>query len=543
VLHIDYDGTGDSSGGDGDPGRVEAWRRSIGAAVALMRAGGAPYVSLVGMRLGATLAASVSQDCKPEGLVLWDPCDSGRSYLREQAVLCLVYEPNEIGSAASGTGPATRDNGLGKVETLGNVYWPATVRAMSELTIGAIPDVLAGHVLALLRPGATKRSLLERLSELGAEVVDAVDQELMMDVSYSQLFAPQSTVGTIVRWLSQNAPTEMAPFTLATPGTATMSGPKTAGAADEVTVTEDIKHLGRNKLFAVLTEPTGPRPEVTVVLLNGGTTDHTGPGRLWVDLARSWASAGARVVRADLSGIGDSPARPGEPVDAVYSPHALQDVADIVAEVSPGNPSAVVLMGLCSGAYHSIRAGIDLGVGGVVAINPIFSQQLNEMPGLRPMPEPHGWRAATARATRQVRTFAYWKLIGANKRFTRGAARLLEKGQKDSASVPVAGHLAQPLGEMWWWCVNRISPSPRPAQFLERLAKQGVDTLVMCREDEAAELRRGDEGELRRLEKNPSFHMELVPQTDHSLFTQASRESALPVLTRHVLSRYETPLN
>jgi hypothetical protein len=226
VLHIDYDGTGDSSGGDGDPGRVEAWRRSIGAAVALMRAGGAPYVSLVGMRLGATLAASVSQDCKPEGLVLWDPCDSGRSYLREQAVLCLVYEPNEIGSAASGTGPATRDNGLGKVETLGNVYWPATVRAMSELTIGAIPDVLAGHVLALLRPGATKRSLLERLSELGAEVVDAVDQELMMDVSYSQLFAPQSTVGTIVRWLSQNAPTEMAPFTLATPGTATMSGPK-----------------------------------------------------------------------------------------------------------------------------------------------------------------------------------------------------------------------------------------------------------------------------------------------------------------------------
>jgi pimeloyl-ACP methyl ester carboxylesterase len=364
-----------------------------------------------------------------------------------------------------------------------------------------------------------------------------------MDVSYSQLFAPQSNLDAVVKWLSDNAATEMAPFRLAAPGTATMSGPKSGGAADEVTVTEDIKRLGRNQLFAVVAQPTGPSPEVTVVLLNGGTTDHTGPGRLWVDLARSWASAGARVVRVDLSGIGDSPARPGQPVDAVYSPHALQDVADIVEEVSPGNPSAVVLMGLCSGAYHAIRAGTDLGVGGVVAVNPVFSQRLNAMPGLRAMAGPDGWRAATARATRQVRTFAYWKLIGANKRFTRAAAHLLEKGQKDGASVPVVGHLAQPLSEMWWWCVNRISPSPRPAQFLQRLAEQGIDTFVACREDEAADLRRGDEAKLRRLEKGPSFHMELLARTDHSLFTQASRKSALPVLTSHVLSLYGAPLN
>jgi len=533
VLHIDYDGTGDSSGTDDDPERVEAWRRSVNDAVDLMRAGGARHVSLVGMRLGATLAASVSVDCKPDALVLWDPCDSGRSYLREQAVLRMVYESGENGAETSGVAPGTRHQGPGKVETLGTVYGPETVRAMSELTIGSVPDFLAGRVLALLRPEqAPKRRVLDRLSELGAEFADAVDQERALSVSYSQLFVPQGTLDTIVKWLLQHAPTEMGPLKVATRAIAAMSGPKGDG------VTEEIKHLGPNQLFAVLTRPTGQFPEVTVVLLNAGTVDHTGPGRLWVDLARSWAAAGIAVSRVDLSGLGDSPARPGQRVDVVYSQDELEDVADIVGAVSPGTPSAVVLMGLCSGAYHSVRAGVDLGVGGVLAINPIFSRRLQEMPGLRPTPEPPGWGGTTRRVAREVRTFAHWKLIGADRRLTRVTGRLLGKAQKDRASVRVVGHVAQPLGEIWWWCVNRISPGPRPAQVLERLVKQGVDTFVVCGRDETTEIRRGEEGKLRRLEKNQRFHMELIPGTDHSLFTPVARDRALPVLTAHVMSRY-----
>ena len=227
VLHIDYDGTGDSSGTEDDPERVEAWRGSVSAAVDLMRVGGARHVSLVGMRLGATLAASVSVDCKPDALVLWDPCDSGRSYLREQAVLRLVYEAGENGPATYGDAPSTRDDDPGKVETLGTVYGPETVRAMSELTIGAVPDVLAGRVLALLRPEhAPNRSVLDRLSELGAELVDAVEQERMLSVSYSQLFVPQGTLDTIVKWLSQNAATEMVPLKVADACDCGYAGPK-----------------------------------------------------------------------------------------------------------------------------------------------------------------------------------------------------------------------------------------------------------------------------------------------------------------------------
>ena len=67
----------------------------------------------------------------------------------------------------------------------------------------------------------------------------------------------------------------------------------------------------------------------TVVMLNSGKLDHLGPGRLWVHLARSWARVGVAVLRVDLSGLGDSPVQEGREPDVVYSPDALDDIADI----------------------------------------------------------------------------------------------------------------------------------------------------------------------------------------------------------------------
>src|SRR6185295_18973817 len=57
ALRFDYDGTGDSAGGDLDDDRLSAWIESITAAVAHIRAAtGVQQVVLLGARLGATLA-------------------------------------------------------------------------------------------------------------------------------------------------------------------------------------------------------------------------------------------------------------------------------------------------------------------------------------------------------------------------------------------------------------------------------------------------------------------------------------------------------
>jgi uncharacterized protein len=81
VLRFDYYGTGDSAGGPRD-GSLAEWRQNIVEAAAdLKECSGATKVSLVGLRLGATLAAQTT--LHPSNLLLWDPVVSGSNYLDE----------------------------------------------------------------------------------------------------------------------------------------------------------------------------------------------------------------------------------------------------------------------------------------------------------------------------------------------------------------------------------------------------------------------------------------------------------------------------
>lgn len=85
VLQFDYYGTGDSAG-DMVDASVNDWENDIGHALDEVRhSSGAERISLIGLRLGATLAARFAT-ARPRGikeLVLWDPVVSGADYVRE----------------------------------------------------------------------------------------------------------------------------------------------------------------------------------------------------------------------------------------------------------------------------------------------------------------------------------------------------------------------------------------------------------------------------------------------------------------------------
>jgi len=84
VLRFDYFGTGDSGGGSED--RLPSlWMENIvQAAEELRRRSSAEFVSLLGLRLGATLASSIAVTADDiENLVLWDPVLNGANYSRE----------------------------------------------------------------------------------------------------------------------------------------------------------------------------------------------------------------------------------------------------------------------------------------------------------------------------------------------------------------------------------------------------------------------------------------------------------------------------
>jgi pimeloyl-ACP methyl ester carboxylesterase len=84
VLRFDYFGVGESAGAS-EEGDLEGWRDDIETAVEELKSmAGTPRVSLVGLRLGGTLAAEVAtRRGDIEALALWDPVVSGRGYLDE----------------------------------------------------------------------------------------------------------------------------------------------------------------------------------------------------------------------------------------------------------------------------------------------------------------------------------------------------------------------------------------------------------------------------------------------------------------------------
>jgi pimeloyl-ACP methyl ester carboxylesterase len=74
----------------------------------------------------------------------------------------------------------------------------------------------------------------------------------------------------------------------------------------------------------------------------------------------------------DFRGIGDSGTRPGRMSDEVFPPAALEDIREALSLLRAQHGIGdVTLVGLCSGAYHALRAAVaNLPVSRVVLINP-----------------------------------------------------------------------------------------------------------------------------------------------------------------------------
>jgi pimeloyl-ACP methyl ester carboxylesterase len=109
-------------------------------------------------------------------------------------------------------------------------------------------------------------------------------------------------------------------------------------------------------LFGVFTEPDVPSDRPTVILLNAGLVHRVGPFRINVDLARRLAALGFSTLRMDLSGLGDSAPRPGEPDLHRRVLADLKDAMDFLAEKR--GASRFVVGGICSGAINAHRAAV-----------------------------------------------------------------------------------------------------------------------------------------------------------------------------------------
>ena len=110
-----------------------------------------------------------------------------------------------------------------------------------------------------------------------------------------------------------------------------------------------------------------------ILMLNAGAIRLVGPNGMYVPLARAWASQGHTVLRVDIGGLGDSPPHAGSPDNVVYSDRALDEVRSAITHLqAQAGVRHIVIMGLCSGAYHAFKSAVhDLPVDALVMINPL----------------------------------------------------------------------------------------------------------------------------------------------------------------------------
>ena len=129
----------------------------------------------------------------------------------------------------------------------------------------------------------------------------------------------------------------------------------------ETAITETTCQFGPgDALFGILTKPD-PTKAVAgapiAVILNAGIVHRIGPFRLHVNLARELAEKGFSTLRMDLSGLGDSQARPGK-LNA-GDDRAVLDVADALDFLTQATGTQrFVILGLCSGAFNAHQVAV-----------------------------------------------------------------------------------------------------------------------------------------------------------------------------------------
>lgn len=359
ALRFDYDGTGDSAGLQDDPDRVASWLASVEAARDHLVDLGVTDVSAVGMRLGATIAGCQAAAATPfHSLVLWDPCLSGRTFLREgEALFALGEDDGRL-----------HEDGLR--HTPGFQYDEATARAMRSIDLAKLPAdrPLADRVLLLSRtdrPAAESIEERVRLEPGQVDVGPAVGQDDLLDLAPSDNVVPTEAIAGIVTWLVAGADDVASP--VKTPEESRVSLASAGPGSPKVL--ESSMRIGPTGIYGVRDEPAAAERAPWVVLVNVAAEHHIGPGRRWVEWARTWAAQGYRVVRIDQSGVGDSPTHEGQVENESFAPEWIDDMRQVVRALSAdGVP--VIVMGLCSGGYSAFEVALWEKVDAVFAVNP-----------------------------------------------------------------------------------------------------------------------------------------------------------------------------
>jgi uncharacterized protein len=203
VLRFDYSGSGDSAGA-GEQSDLTQWLEDIGVAIAdLMGRHDLGSVSLVGLRLGGTLATLVASDrCDVRSLVVWEPVVRGSEYLAELRRRHHAFFASE---AREGRHAASRS---GSSEMMGFPLSQAMCAELERIDLRELSRLPAPQVLAI-GEGDEQFAMIERFRSLCGQVDHRSipgQQIWAREVGAPRALVPQSVLDAITDWFGATTP-------------------------------------------------------------------------------------------------------------------------------------------------------------------------------------------------------------------------------------------------------------------------------------------------------------------------------------------------
>jgi dienelactone hydrolase len=338
----------------------------------LRRHCGCERLVAIGVGVGGLIAyRAIIDDAPIDDLVLWGVRASGRAYVRELRAYAAVTAPPD------GADDAREDGAIG---IGGHVMSVETAAALGsiDLTRLTLPDSARRRVLLIGRDThGVDAKLHEHLCASGAELTLLESDDYRALMSPPDLGrAPTRTFAAANKWVLGDA--SRPAVTAATPTTTSAQAAHAVTFEHEgVAIRERLTTVetAEGTLRGIISEPVGAgRGTCCLVTVNSGALRHTGPNRIFVELARRAAAAGVSAARFDLPGLGDSDGtaiRSFERTEADdrTSLAVMGAIYDHLEGL--GLPDRFVAGGFSLGGYLTVRAATsDRRVTGALCVNP-----------------------------------------------------------------------------------------------------------------------------------------------------------------------------
>ncbi|MBS0205815.1 MAG: alpha/beta fold hydrolase [Planctomycetes bacterium] len=536
TVRFDWHGTGDSAGDDMQPGRCQTWLDNVRDSVRWMKNHlGCQQVSVVGLRIGATLAALALNEEDIENLVLWAPVTNGRAFVRELNVIDMLSEARPPETIAAGV-----------IDAAGFRLSAETSADLSKRSLLQSKPHCRRILVAWRDDTPADLRVIDHFQNQGVSVdlktLTGVPQ-MLVEPHKSQL--PVAAIGEITNWFEQHAANEPVGVPdhewIPTDDSAHLDSLATGFEADAFR--ETVWPICQSpNLFGILSQPKSePDTELPIiVLLNAGAAYRIGPGRMNVELSRHFNHLGFRCLRMDLCGLGDSvPEHVSEENDS-YAATAFRDIAmTLQALREKWSGRRFVLMGLCSGAYASFQSAAqftDADLVECILINPLtfFWQDgmtLETAPTVELIREHYYFHSA-------LQPGKWFKLLSGRSHIgiagaLRMAAQRLGLTRSERKRL-VAGSChgcqtgpAHPAQEDLTGDLKRIVASKRQL------------TMVFSQSDPGYSILTSQAGrQVRRMLRSGQMQVNLIEDADHTFSRHAARQKLMDTLARHLLERY-----